>query len=669
MAQALLDAGRIDEAKAGFDEAMAERQSLLNEAPTDEQLRIDLIQSQISIGDLLAAAGRLADASQTWEAGIAALEAAHKANPNSTTIRATLLDRLLHVANQYALVPFGMWQESVRHYRRAFAIQTPSEYIHWYRYSLVLAETGDTAGCRALAERAAAVRDKPSGEESVSLARTILVAASPDPRWLAAVNELAKNFRYPAYVPAERTLRAHAYFLLGKGDEALTLVSANSDDLSRWALVALAEHLRGRSEAAREALLKADRATDLVLKDAVAGGNLWLPFYWHDWLQVRLLKRQAHRLIFGQELPDSPYERLHEGRLLLVLNRPDQAETEFAAAVALRPEDPEVWQTRARMFAKIGRKDRAAVDLQHAQTLKFDDPKSWIDTGRALAEMGEQQQADTAFARASALGKGALQPFLESGWWAVGPYPLGLDLTCPPEIDPDPSRPVATADGTHELKWQTVPYTPASGTIAIETAMGGQKNVSFYALAYVYADRDRTASFNLEAGDEPSRLWVNQKLAFEGYACWKGGIDREVQIPIALHAGRNTLLIKAQRVNGFWCNGRLHDDPSQKGMDLLHLGLWSEAADALAVADRIAPLNATEFRFRVHALYARAGTRRLSVRLQRWFAASTAPAASGWYRRYALRVCCPRRRPQTVISGWRPWSSGWNWISSGPFSC
>lgn len=143
----------------------------------------------------------------------------------------------------------------------------------------------------------------------------------------------------------------------------------------------------------------------------------------------------------------------------------------------------------------------------------------------------------------------------------------------------------------------------ASGSIAIETAMGSQKNVSFYALAYVYADRDRTAAFNLEAGDEPFRLWVNQKLAFEGYACWKGGIDREVQIPISLHAGRNTLLIKAKRVNGFWCNGRLHDDPTQKGIDLLHLGLWSEAADALAVADRLAPLGPAQYQFRVHALY------------------------------------------------------------------
>ena len=54
------------------------------------------------------------------------------------------------------------------------------------------------------------------------------------------------------------------------------------------------------------------------------------------------------------------------------------------AAVAPRPNDPEVWQTRARLFVKLGRKDRAGADLVHAQKLKSDDPKSWVETGRVL---------------------------------------------------------------------------------------------------------------------------------------------------------------------------------------------------------------------------------------------------------------------------------------------
>ena len=262
-----------------------------------------------------------------------------------------------------------------------------------------------------------------------------------------------------------------------------------------------------------------------------------------------------------------------------------------------------------------------------------------------------------------------MQPFLESGWWAVGPYPLGLDLTCPPEIDPDPSKPVATADGTHKLKWQTVPYTPASGTIAIETAMGSQKNVSFYALAYVYADRDRTASFNLEAGDEPFRLWVNQKLAFEGYACWKGGIDREVQIPIALHAGRNTLLIEARADERVLVQRAASRRPDSEGNGSATPGPLVRGGRRTCRCGPDHPSQRRNVPVPSPRALRRAGTTRLNVRLERWFAASTAPAASGWYRRYPSRACCPRSRPRTVICGLRPWSSGWNSISSGPSSC
>ena len=87
LAQALLDAGQVEEARAAFDEALAERQALLAEAPTDEALRIDLVQSRFSAGDLLAAAGRLREAVAAWGKGLAALEAELRENPNSLPLQ------------------------------------------------------------------------------------------------------------------------------------------------------------------------------------------------------------------------------------------------------------------------------------------------------------------------------------------------------------------------------------------------------------------------------------------------------------------------------------------------------------------------------------------------------------------------------------------------------
>src|SRR6202043_3506947 len=56
-AQALLEAGQVDKARLAFDEALAARQQLVQEAPANEQLRADLAQSQSAAGDLFAAAG------------------------------------------------------------------------------------------------------------------------------------------------------------------------------------------------------------------------------------------------------------------------------------------------------------------------------------------------------------------------------------------------------------------------------------------------------------------------------------------------------------------------------------------------------------------------------------------------------------------------------------
>ena len=573
LAQALLDAGQVEEARGPFDEALAERQRLVEEAPSDEQLRTDLLQSQVSRGDWLAAAGRFKEAGVAWEEGLAPLEADFRANLDRFPLRVALATGLREVGNQYGKL--GLLAEALRYDRRAFEVEAPAELTPWQQYALLMAEAGDTEGFKTLARRVANVRELTEAHlDSVSI-------------------------EWQQWVPAVARVR------LGQGTEGQARLVELDELIWNGVDVALAEHRLGHPDAARDALRQADFVADLVTRNAAVDPAMRLVKpAWPDWVYFRLLRREAHQTIEGKPLPDSPYDRLFRGRVLYAFGQVEKAEAEFAAAIALRPNDLDLWLTRARVFARLGRKDRMAADLAKAQGLEPGRPRPWIETGRILAELGEHPRADAAFARASALGKGELNQFLEAGWWVAGPYPEPLDRACPPEIDPDPSRPVAAVGERPALTWQAVPALPNTGRLEIGTVLAGNQNVSFYALAYVHADRDRTASLLLRTAAD-ARLWVNGRLAFAGFSAWKLNGNGENWVPIALRAGRNTILLKIKQTNGpAWCECLFHDGPLQRGWELVRLGLWTEAADAFGEAARRAPLEARPTWCRVFCLYA-----------------------------------------------------------------
>src|SRR5262249_811461 len=128
-------------------------------------------------------------------------------------------------------------------------------------------------------------------------------------------------------------------------------------------VIALALHKLGRADAAQEALRQADFTADRLLRDALASDKLSLPLeYWDHWLHFQFLRREAHQAIRGKAAPHSPYERVPRGRVLLALGQPDKANAEFAAAIALRPEDADLKRTQARLIAKFGHKEPTKAD-------------------------------------------------------------------------------------------------------------------------------------------------------------------------------------------------------------------------------------------------------------------------------------------------------------------
>jgi tetratricopeptide (TPR) repeat protein len=603
LGQAHLDLGQVEEAKAAFDEALAIRQTLVEEAPKNEQLRADLAVSQTTAGSLFAAAGNLKDAIPAWDRGLAILEEALRANPASFPVSSALLERLVHVADQYGRV--GLWDQAARHYRRAFEVQTPTVFLTWYRYAVVLAETGHTDAYRSLVARAAAQRGAVADLDRISLARVLLLAPASAPRPLAAVKGLAENFRYAPGQAWERWVRGFAHVRAGQASEGAALLAGVEEPDLKWPAVALAEHQLGRAEAAREALRQADLAADRQTRDALADSSNRLTPYWENWAFLRALRREAHQAIHGKPLPDSPYDRLHQGRVLLALGQSEKAEAEFAAAVTIRPDDPEVWLARARVFTRLGQKDRAVADLDRALQLGSDGPRSWVEVGRTLAYLGEHPKADAAFARAAALAPGEPSRFLEAGWWAVGPYPDDLSLPCPPEKVPDPSKQVPAVGRVADLKWKRLPAHRVSSGVDLNPIIGGAKNVTAYALSYVHAERDRAAELLLYAGDD-ARLWLNGRVVFDGFAAW-GNTHPEwgIRIPVSLKAGRNTLLLKTRHSNGrAWFHCVFADQPFRRALGLAELGLWNECADGLSEIDRRTPLDAWQTALRLRSLLA-----------------------------------------------------------------
>ena len=441
----------------------------------------------------------------------------------------------------------------------------------------------------------AALAHHPNSEnlqDLVAHAWLILFEPSDDRRWTTTVRSLAESFAAPGWGHWDSWVRAFARIRLGEAEVGIDALAQIPDAYGRWPAIALAQHRLGHEDAARSALSQAEETAE---------HHFWITDLSRPlveqrdgWVQLRALRRQAQRLIANKSLQDLPAERMFRGRVLYALGEERRAEAELAAAIGVRPNDPEPWLARSRIYAKLGRMDRASADRLKAQDLKGSDPQqtsTWIETGRLLAEMGEQRQADKAFTRALALGNGALYPFLESGWWVVGPYPPDFELSCPPEIDPDPSRPVAAVDGRSDLRWSSISSQRGVGGIDMGSVPAASSAASLYLLSYVYADRPREAVLNLMARGDV-RLWVNGRLAFDGYAAWHLRDMSLTRIGASLTAGRNTILIKYRPAEDTkWIQCRFDDTPVERAVDLARMHLWSEAADAFAGVDREVPLS------------------------------------------------------------------------------
>ena len=202
---------------------------------------------------------------------------------------------------------------------------------------------------------------------------------------------------------------------------------------------------------------------------------------------------------------------------------------------------------RAREWAGSSQGDRALAEYRKAIAAQPDDARLLIERGRLLAELGRIAEADADFSRAAQLSPDNSQLFLDTGWWVAGSYSLDLKTPGPIELDVDdfPAKPPPPS-GTEPRCWQRVPTTMYDLVEMRAISQSDDKNVTCYALAFVYSVTERNIVLLIGADDQ-ARVWLNGTRVLESP---QFSPPENYAIGATLRAGRNTILAKVFNQGG-----------------------------------------------------------------------------------------------------------------------
>ena len=362
-------------------------------------------------------------------------------------------------------------------------------------------------------------------------------------------------------------------------------------------LEALIASAAGEQADARSLFAHAERQYDaiglqIMSRSPAIGSGLPQPD-WNELAYFQALRREACRLIRPGEPFSDPWQRLIQARGYRLIGELEKADEELEAAVADASKDTTFWMARANLLSLWNDPKRPAEpDWRRAVELAGDDPLPWILRGRWYAERGQQEKADVDFAKAASLTPNELNKFLEVGWWVVGPYPPDLREFCPPELDPDPSRPVHIVDpktglSDQTVKWRSVP-TGLGGRVELASSPVWRENASVYAMVHVYSPMEQTKLLMIPR-TESLRVWVNGEL-IENYAPGEYPVQPHYEpfhrAPVVLRAGRNVILVKSQTAD---FTLRIGDTPRDRAHLLAEQERFTEAHAAMTAAESANP--------------------------------------------------------------------------------
>jgi serine/threonine protein kinase/tetratricopeptide (TPR) repeat protein len=598
VARALRNSGefyvQVGELQAAEDTALS-IVAALEKSPSDSIAFVELMRGRYLLGRIHFQAARFSGALDAWNQAWQHLEEFDTENATIMKFAHTQVGlEEARVADQLARL--GALDLALQRYRQAVSTMQKSQ--QWFtatrahlRYAWLLAAAGDAEG---FAEEIQ-LMEKAFGQDVTGNGLAHMLVA----RGSVADEEVAWDELLARAQQLKQTGALWHQFALGlaylrNGDwqaaiDTFELWHKQHGDVN-WVPVSyylsMAYH-RSRDEAnARRVFELAESHYRDRVRRAVAFDPL--PYDLHDWrgeaAHLKLARREAWHVLRGAE-PDGAWSHLIEARALAHLGLTAEAAERFAAAVAPQDPDRDLLLTRAQFHAQLGQHDDALADYQQLEQLNPDDPIVWIRQGRYFVEQGKSSEADEAFAHAAQLAPDKLHHFLQAGWWVAGPFGPKLADYLPPNLNPDPSRPVSRLSGTSvepaRVMWRT--RTPDEmGWLDLHD--DASENETLYLLTYVYSTDERTVTLRTNQKRD-YRVWVNGQPALNIEPAFSGGfLARQFRfIPCVLRPGRNVVLVKllgSSKHKRFAL--RLNDHPLERAFDFSRSGLLDDAGHIIA---------------------------------------------------------------------------------------
>ncbi len=310
----------------------------------------------------------------------------------------------------------GLWDLASADFGKAMAIQEPDSTMRWYRQALLLLYLGDEPGYDRTRQR---MHERFHRTLDINLAteltRTYVLSSNP-PADFGPLAQMAREAKiaepggwYRLYVLGATQYR-HGQFQLAV--ESLTESLTGDPDWSGRALslpiLAMAQHRLGHIDLARQTLDKAIESQELwtqIRYDADRGDwrRHWVhnqgasaewPIAWWDWLEFHLFCQEAWALIHGVQRPLDPRLQVMRARAFASLRKNFTADVEYAKALKLLPDDPEVQLEfhRSAGYSAVGRRDwrLAATEFAQASALEPEDPTMWRFVATAYFAAGDR---------------------------------------------------------------------------------------------------------------------------------------------------------------------------------------------------------------------------------------------------------------------------------------
>ena len=287
---------------------LAERRALAEQAQSElaRQEAVAAKEKAVWASQRLRAATQLANEGtefyyrKNWASALAKFDEAREIEPDLNSI---------YIYRGMLYTEIGLWDLAAADYAQTFRLSTRNHWQSCYEHALLQYYIGNEPGYRTACKEFVRQYGR---SNSIDVQMRLLTACCFSPRPAMDPAELtrrADNLYAASDKPWHRAATVLAYLRAGNHqkafevcDQLLASATKSAGGIHRTSYVpqAIALQALGRSDEARDSLVKFEVAREQWVKEMVDGPFGTMPIDWFDWLQFTLLYREAKANIGGE---------------------------------------------------------------------------------------------------------------------------------------------------------------------------------------------------------------------------------------------------------------------------------------------------------------------------------------------------------------------------------